>query len=78
MDSSKLYSNNIVFINEIESLSIKLKIEYIDAVVLWCENNKVEVETVATWIKRDPVLKAKIQFEAENLNFLKRSSRLPL
>lgn len=66
------------FVDEIESLRRKKQIEYIDAIVMWCENNKLEVEIAATWIKKDPVMKAKLQYEAENLNFLKKGARLPI
>ena len=70
--------NNFVFIEEIEKLCSTKNIEYIDAIVLWCERNNLEVETAAVWIKKDPVMKSKIQAEAENLNVLKRGARLPL
>ena len=52
--------------------------EYIDAVIHWCEKNKVEVEYAAALIKKEPAIKAKIQVEAENLNVLKRGARLPI
>jgi hypothetical protein len=45
---------------------------------MWCEKNKLEVETAAYWIKKDPTMKAKLQAEAENLNILKRGARLPI
>ena len=66
------------FTNQIESLCFEKNIEYIDAVVYWCNKNNIEVETVALWIKKDPAFKAKIQTEAENLNILKRGSSLPI
>jgi hypothetical protein len=66
------------FIEDIEKLRYTKNIEYIDAVVLWCENNKIEVEYIANLIKKDPAMKAKIQAEAENLNILKRGARLPI
>lgn len=66
------------FVEEIEVLCKEKNIEYIDAIVLWCEKNKLEVETAAYWIKKDPTMKAKIQAEAENLNFMKRGARLPI
>lgn len=66
------------FAQDIEKLCRTKKLEYIDAVVHWCETNKVEVEFVAGLIKKDPVFKSKIQEEAENLNILKRSARLPI
>ena len=69
---------NSSFVNEIEHLCREKNIEYIDAVVFWCEKNNLEVETAAYWIKKDPVMKSKIQNEAENLNILKRGARLPI
>lgn len=71
-----MLTNN--FVEEIESLKRKKKIEYIEAIVLWSEENKLEIETVATWVKKDPVMKARIQFEAENLNYMKKGARLPI
>jgi len=70
--------NNFKFVEEIEKLCSVKNIDYIDAIVLWCERNNLEVETAAAWIKKDPVMKSKIQAEAENLNVLKRGARLPL
>jgi hypothetical protein len=73
----KLLSNNN-FIEDIEKLISNKNLEYIDAVVLWCKDNNLEVETAAYWIKKDPAMKSKIQAEAETLNILKRSARLPV
>lgn len=69
---------NNAFVEEIEIICREKSIEYIDAIVLWCERNNLEVEIAAYWIKKDPVIKSKIQLEAENLNYLKRGARLPL
>lgn len=66
------------FIRDVENMKSKKGIEYIDAVVSWCEKNKIEIEFVAGYIKRDPVMRSKLQEEAENLNILKRGARLPL
>ena len=74
MISSK--TNN--FVEEIELLCKEKRVEYIDAIVLWCEKNNLEIEVAAYWIKKDPTMKSKIQAEAENLNYLKRGARLPL
>lgn len=70
-------SKTNTFVEEVESLCREKSIEYIDAVVIWCERNNLEVETAAYWIKKDPVMKSKIQSEAESLNFLKKGARLP-
>lgn len=66
------------FIEEIESICKNSKVEYIDAIVMWCEKNNIEVETAAAWIKKDNSLKSKVQAEAEDLNILKRGARLPI
>jgi hypothetical protein len=69
---------NSGFVEEVEKLCREKNIEYIDAVVFWCEKNNLEIETAAYWIKKDPAMRAKIQAEAENLNILKRGARLPI
>lgn len=69
---------NSSFVEEIEFLCRDKNIEYIDAVVYWCQKNNLEIETAAYWIKKDPVMRSKIQLEAENLNVLKRGARLPI
>lgn len=66
------------FVTEIENLCKEKNIEYIDAVVMWCEKNNLEVETAAYWIRKDSTMKSKIQAEAEELNILKRGATLPV
>lgn len=69
---------NNTFVEEVERIKRSKDVDYIDAVITWCEKNNLEVETAAYWIKKDSVLKAKIQIEAENLNIIKKTSeRLP-
>ena len=53
-------------------------LNYIDAIDLYCEENKIELESVSKLISKP--LKEKIKAEAIELNFLKRTSRarLPL
>ena len=72
-----MFDKNI-FVEEIEIICKEKSIEYIDAVVMWCEKNNLEVETAAYWIKKDATMKSKIQAEAENLNILKRGATLPI
>lgn len=66
------------FVEEIESICREKNIEYIDAVVMWCQKNNLEVETAAYWIKKDSSMRMKIQAEAETLNILKKGARLPI
>ena len=70
--------NAFKFTEDVEHLCRTRNMEYIDAVVHWCEKNKVEVEYAAALIRKEPSIKAKIQVEAENLNVLKRGARLPI
>lgn len=69
---------NTSFIEEIEEIKEKTNQNYIDCVVFWCEKNNLEIETAAYWIKKDSDLRSKIQEEAEILNILKKTSRLPI
>ena len=66
------------FVTEVEEIRSKSNMEYIDAVVHWCEKNKVEVEFIAAFIKKDLVFKSKLQEEAEYLNIIKKTARLPI
>ncbi len=66
------------FAEDIESLVLETKLSYIDAIVQYCEDNNIEVETVNKLVSKP--LKEKIRWEATELNYLKRTSRgrLPL
>lgn len=67
------------FIAEIENIVWDKDIDYIEAIILYCEKYNLEVETVATIIKQNQVIKSKVQYEAENLNMVKRTgARLPI
>jgi hypothetical protein len=66
------------FYVEIESLVVERKLEYIDAVVHYCETNGLEVETAASIIKSNAKLKAMLQNEGEALNMLPKTARLPI
>jgi hypothetical protein len=63
---------------EIRQLIQEKEMECIDAVIFWCEQNNYEVEYAASLIKNDPVMLFDIQVEAENLHYLKKTSRLPV
>ena len=65
------------FAQEIESLVQKTEgMTYIDAVVHFCEQNAIDLDSVPKLISKP--LKEKIKYEAMELNFLKRSSRAKL
>lgn len=68
----------INFSHEVRKICQEKSMEYIDAVVYWCEKNNVEVEYAAALIKKDSVILSQIQTEAENLNILKKTAKLPI
>ena len=68
----------VEFTKEIEKLVLTRKMEYIDAVIYFCEQKGLDVETAASLIRNNSKLKASIQLEAEKLNYLPKTTQLPL
>ena len=66
------------FASDIEALVLETKMNYIDAIVLYCEKNGIEIESVGKLISKP--LKDKVKFVATELNYLKKTTRgkLPL
>ena len=65
------------FAEAIEKLVLLNKdMNYIDAIIHFCEQNNIDIESVPKLISKP--LKEKIKYEAQELNFLKRSSRAKL
>ena len=65
------------FTRAIEELVIEKKLNYIDAIVYFCQENHLEPESVKGLIT--PPLKEKIRAEAIGLRFLKEShAKLPI
>ena len=60
----------------IENLVQQTRMSYIDAVMHYCEENKLEPETAGKMIGGK--LKQNIQDEAEDLHLIQRTSKLPL
>lgn len=56
----------------VESAVIELKVPYMEAVLHVCEKNGIEPEDVSKFIS--PVIKGKIEVEAQNLNYIPRDS----
>lgn len=65
------------FAQEIEKIvQENRELNYIDAIVVFCEKNSIELESVPKLLSKP--LKEKLKFNATELNFLKRSSRAKL
>ena len=65
------------FVQEIEELvRDNSDMNYIDAVLHFCEVNEIEVESVPKLLSKP--LKEKIKYEAQRLNYMKKTSRAKL
>jgi hypothetical protein len=60
----------------VEKVAASEKIGLMDAICHHCKETGLEVEVAATLISS--ALKAKIKEEAQNLNLIKKSSKLPI
>ena len=64
------------FYTTIVALVERTKLSYMDAVLHYCDQNGMEPETAAQLINGK--LKAQIREEAEELNFLPKTAKLPI
>ena len=65
------------FAQEIETLVLENKdMNYIDAIVFFCEKHSLDLESVPKLISKP--LKEKIKYDAQQLNFMKRTTRAKL
>ncbi len=64
------------FAQEIEKLVKEHKINYIDAIIFFCEENNIDIDSVPKLISKP--LKEKIKYDAIQLNFLKKTSKAKL
>lgn len=60
----------------IESMATDERLGLMDAICHHCKETGLEIEVAATLISTS--LKAKIKDEAQNLNLIKKSSKLPI
>lgn len=66
------------FIKDIDALVNDYQLDYIDAVVYYCEKNNIEIETAASLVKSSSKIKAKVQLAAEEKNYMSKSAKLPI
>ena len=64
------------FSYEIEEYVKKTGVSYLDAIMEYCTENKIEPETVATLISKP--LKEKLEADAMKLNLIPKVSQLPI
>ena len=60
----------------IDELVRTKNLTHMEAIIYYCEKNMLEPASETKWI--DKCLKEKIQMDAEKLNYLPKTSQLPL
>ena len=75
---NKKFVSKEKFAEDIEHLVLSTKMNYIDAIVQYCEDNEIELETVGKLVSKP--LKEKFKYLATELNYMKKTSKgkLPL
>lgn len=66
------------FQREIDQLAFEKRIDFMEAVILYCELTGMEIEVAGSLIKSSAKMKARIQDEAEALNFFPKTAKLPI
>ncbi len=64
------------FAIEIEKIVANDELNYIDAILHYCETNNLEIESITKLISKP--LKERLKWDATRLNFMKRTSRAKL
>jgi len=62
----------------IETCVHKKGMGYLEAIMWYCEENNVEVDAVASLIKKSDVIRSKLEAECEDMNIIQRQPRLPI
>ena len=73
---NKKFVSKEKFAEDIEQLVLSTKMNYIDAIVQYCEDNEIEIESVGKLISKP--LKEKIKYVATELNYMKKTSKAKL
>jgi hypothetical protein len=60
----------------IEEVVQSNKIGYIDAIIRYCDDIDIDIESISKLINKS--LKDKIQIEAEENNYLRKTAKLPI
>jgi hypothetical protein len=64
------------FSQDVEKIAHDNSMNYIDAIVHYCEMNEIEIEKVPKLISKP--LKEKLRYDAQKLNFIRKTSRAKL
>ena len=66
----------VKFSQDVEKVALDNSMNYIDAILHYCEKNEIEIESVSKLISKP--LKEKLKYDAQKLNYMKKTSRAKL
>ena len=66
------------FLQKIEAIATEKRIDFMDAVLWYCSNTGLEIETAAELIRKNAKFKARIKADAENNGYFPKTARLPI
>jgi len=66
------------FQREVERIAFEKRLDFMDAVLHYCETTGMDIEAAGGLIKSSAKMKARIQDEAEQLNYLPKTDKLPI
>jgi len=64
------------FAIEIEKIVLEEQLNYIDAILHYCDTNSLEIESITKLISKP--LKERLKWDATRLNYMKKTSRAKL
>ncbi len=70
------FMTSVKFSQDVEKIAFENSMNYIDAILFYCEKNEIEIDTVPKLISKP--LKEKLKFDAQQLNFMKKTTRAKL
>lgn len=66
------------FLQKIEQIAEEKRMEYLDAVLYYCEQTGLEIETAAQLIRKNAKMKARVRLDAEGAGYFPKSAKLPI
>jgi hypothetical protein len=66
------------FQTTIESWVHRKGMGYLEAIMFYCEQHNIEIEAVASLIRKSEAIKAKLEAECEDQNMILKQPKLPI
>ena len=66
------------FLQMIERIAEEKRIEHLDAILYYCAQTGLEIETAAELVRKNAKMKARVRQDAENAGYFPTSAKLPI